>query len=474
MYRPPSKRHPRRALASLSALCSTLALVAGCSQSVASAQSTRVTVQATGGGEQANWVGGSPIRTRIVVGEDGQTYVGVWVDAPETVAGQAVQRAPMALSLVIDTSGSMSGAKIENARIAAASMLETLVDGDIVSIYAFSSGVVEIAPPTVVGPNTRASLMQRSQGLYASGGTNLYGGVATGIQRVSSAPATHPVRRVVLISDGHANVGPSDPNSLGDLAANGTEYSVQISGIGVGLGYDEITLGALAVRSSGRLYHLEAAHQMAQILEREMQLLATTVATNAVIEIVPAPGVRILDGVTTGASVVNGRLRIPLGSVFAGQKREVLFRAQVDTSRPGSRDLGTATFVFEEPSASEPRRQQAALRYEVVRNAQAARASAAPRVQTMVSNFTAAEAQRQAAVALNNNDRASAEQHYARAEEALVAAQESAPAAEREVQQQRLQTVRSTRARARRAASPAAARSVALDSYDMAMEVEGY
>jgi uncharacterized protein (DUF58 family) len=62
----------------------------------------------------------------------------------------------MAVSLVVDTSGSMSGEKIENARLAASSLIETLSDGDLVSIYAFANGVAEVAPPTTVDEDVEA------------------------------------------------------------------------------------------------------------------------------------------------------------------------------------------------------------------------------------------------------------------------------------------------------------------------------
>ncbi len=456
-----------------------LAALIGCGgDAVVEAQTTRVLVQSSGG-EQAgqSWIGGAPVRTRVVVGQDGETYVGVWIDAPDQVPGAVQTRPPMALSLVVDTSGSMSGEKIQNARIAASSLLESLVDGDIVSIYSFSNGVMQIAAPTQVSSATRGTLMQTVNYLHAGGGTNLFAGVTTGIQSVAQAPSSHTVRRVVLISDGHANIGPSDPNALGSLAGNGTEYGVQVSAIGVGLDYDENTLGALAVQSSGRLYHLEHPYQMASILEQEVQLLANTVATNAYIEIVPAPGVTILEGLSTGAQLQGNQLRMPLGSVYAGQRRDVLFRARIATDgSAGDRPLATARFVYRTPGADAAEQTQVApLHYEVTRNRQAASASAMPRVQAMVATVEAARAQRQAAAALNRGDRAEAARQYQFAEEqidgALAAPQSAA-------QRTRLETsrrqVRATRTRAAEAATPAAARSVALESYDQAMTAEGY
>lgn len=457
-----------------------LVVLLGCAtEGTIEAQTTRVVVQSSGGESQGgttSWLGGSAVRTRVVVGADGETYVGVWIDAPNEPVVDVVARAPMAVSLVVDTSGSMSGDKIENARMAASSLLETLADGDIVSIYAFANGVAEVAPPTVMSPVARSDLMNRVRYLHAGGGTNLYGGVSAGLQRLAQAPASHPVRRIFLVSDGQANVGPSDPQTLGHLAANGTEHGAQISAIGVGLDYDEHTLGSLAVQSSGRLWHLERPHQLAAILEGEVQLLARTVATNAVIEIHPAPGVTILEPMTPGASVQGNVLRVPLGTVFAGQHRDVLFKARVDTARPGARELATAQLRYVTPGATTtPATQVAPLRYEVVRDTRAAEASAAPRVVAMVANVEAAVAQQRAAEALMRGDRVEAERQFQFADDRIDGALAAPVDAEVRTRLQSSQTrLRATRARAAEAPSPAAARGAALDAYDNAMEASGY
>jgi Ca-activated chloride channel homolog len=430
-----------------------------------------VGAQAGNGG----WIGGSPAQTQIVVGANGETYVGVWIDAP--VGPQVRTRAPMAVSLVIDTSGSMSGEKIVYARQAAASMVETLADGDIVSVYAFESGVREIAPPTVVGPGTRGMLMQRVQMLNAVGGTNMFDGLTTGISRVAQAPASHPLRRVVLISDGQANIGPSDPGTLGDLAARGSEHNLQVTAIGVGHDYDETTLGAVAVRSAGRLYHLGHPAQMAQILEQEVQLLASTVATNAFIEIIPAPGVVILEGVTLGAQLRGNQLRIPVGNVFSQQRREVLFRARVDTSRPGDRALATARFVYELPGrAGAQRTETARLAYSVTPDARAAARSATPRVQAMVATHEAAQSQLAAAAALNRGDDRAAVAALDQAERTLRTQAAAAPASapERRRLEQSAARIQQQRRAAEGASSRGAGRAQALEVQSEAMDAYGY
>ncbi|MFW6050481.1 MAG: vWA domain-containing protein [Myxococcota bacterium] len=450
-------------------------LVVGCGSSPVAAQGngtrTRVRVQASG---DDGWIGGSPMHTRVVVGEDGETYVGVWLEAPDQTPA-ATERAPMALSLVIDTSGSMSGEKITHARMAAQSLLESLSDGDLVSIYGFSDQVVEIAPPTVVGAETRPSLMGRITHLNARGGTALYGGLRVGIDGMRQVTGAHPVRRVVVISDGHANIGPSDPVSMGNLAAQGTEWGAQVTTIGVGLGYDEHTLGEMAVRSAGRLYHLGESSQMAAILRQELNLLARTVATDAHLEIVPAPGVRILGSKTPGAEVRGDKVRVKLGSVHAGQEREVLLRAELDTSRPGERPVGTARLVYRKPNGgAAPVVQRKRLAYHVTRDRAAARRSRASRVAAMVAGYEAAEAQRRAAQHLNSGDGRAAASELEQAERKLRSAAAQAPAPVRKKLERRARSVGGAARRARSVRSASEGRGAALEAHDSAMEAVGF
>ncbi|MEM9188969.1 MAG: VWA domain-containing protein [Myxococcota bacterium] len=425
-------------------------------------------------GAAGGWIGGAPAQTQIYVGEDGQTYVGVWVEAPEQTVVDAEVRAPMAVSLVVDTSGSMAGEKIAHAQLAASSLLETLRDGDIVSLYSFSNSVQEVVAPTVLTPAVRGALNRSVGQLVAQGGTNLYEGLQVGQARLKQAPGTHPIRRVVLISDGHANVGPSDPTTVGQLAAQGTEWGVQVSAIGVGLDYDEHLLAQLAVQSSGRMYHLQHPAQMAAILEEEMNLLAQTVAVDAWVEIDPLPGVQIIDVQSLGARLEGNRLRVPIGNLHAGQRREVLFRARVNTDALGQRSLANARLSYREPEGGVEREHAASIGYEVTADRGRAETSQMPRVQAMVSTWQASQARLAAAEALNRGDRAAAQQHFDFAEDALIEGSLSAPA-EMQVQfRQEAQRVRRSATRAAEASSDEEVRSVTLEEADAAMDSFGY
>lgn len=420
------------------------------------------------------WIGGAPSQSILVAGEGSTIHLGVWVSAPEAAARGP--RAPLSMSLVIDGSGSMAGDKIEHARLAATSLLESLAPGDQVSIAAFSDEVAAIARPTVVGPDSLGELFGRVRRIEAMGSTNLHDGLLVGASWAASS-AGHPVRRVVVISDGQANVGPSTPDALGDVAARWTEAAVQVSAIGVGTDYDEQTLGALALRSAGRLYHLQEPSQMAQILEQEVRLLGNTVALGATLEIVPGEGVELLDAEFVGARRRGEALRVDLGALYAGQRREVLIRARVRGGSAGSgeRELASARLSYR-PRADRPERalQEIPLRAAFGADAEAARRSAHPRVRAMLARHEAAVAQQKAAEMLNAGQSTDAASVLEGAERELATVAQSLPEGEERARiTEQAARIGQTKTRARAATTRQVAREAALDSYSYSFSDEG-
>jgi Ca-activated chloride channel family protein len=292
----------------------------------------------------------------------------------------------------------------------------------------------------------------------------MYDGLRVGEARVAEAPSTHTIRRVVLISDGMANIGPSSPEELGNLAAQGTETGAQVSAIGVGLEYDENTLGALAMRSAGRLYHLSQPSEMASILREELQRLSNTVATDAYIEVDPASGVEILGSENAPMQNQGGHVRVQLGTLTGGQHREILLRARVDTSHAGDHALANARLVFHDASGAHAEHAQLVpLSYAVTGDAAAARRSVDGRVQAMVASNDAAQAQLRAVRMMNQGQTAAAAQVLQQAEQQLAVAAAAAPADERERITRQAGHMHHSAAAAGRAATPSAARSGALE-----------
>ncbi len=427
----------------------------------------------------STWVG--------VAGESGsllpgthETFLGVWVDVPEK-GGDG--RAPVATAVVVDTSGSMAGDKIVNARAGAKRFLDGLKDGDIASLVRFDDNAREIVPPTRLDRTSRMRLSSAVSELSADGATNIFEGIRLGGTHLMDAPSTHAVRRIVLLSDGIATAGPTSREVLGALADRAAARGVQVTAIGVGLDYDEGTLNEIAMRSAGRLYHVAHSEQLASLLEQEQKLLRSTRAANAFLDVMPAAGVEILGVDSTRVERrENGALRIPVGALFAGQRREYLVRARVTAPAEGAHAMASVRLHFADPADGNLERvQEAVARYEVTSDASRVASMRDQRVQSIFAMAEASRATQAAAERIEGDRFAEAEADLAVVEQRLAQQQavskdmkqkERLAENQRMVAQARASTAGAARAPA--AAKPAAKRAAKLDANNAFMDSAGY
>ncbi len=350
----------------------------------------------------ASWIGARAVHD-VVLAKDGQADIGLWVDAPGLT--RSSRRPKVDVALVIDVSGSMSGAKFQNAKEAARTIVSGLVDGDIVSIDSFDDRARSICPPLVLDPHTRTTLHHAIDGMTIGGNTNMFDGLELAEMHAAQAPSTHAVRRVVMLSDGQANVGASSPELLGEIAERGLGAHTQVTSIGLGLDYSEQTLDALALRSGGRMYHLTDSAGVTSTLRDELALLTSAVASDAYVEVIPAPGVKVerIFGVggwhgeaTAASDGGTPTLRIPLGSLFAGQHREALLRVRFEGNgaawRAQPRALASVRLHFRDlGDDSVERVQETVARIRTSDDASEVASSASPQAQAIATTALANE-----------------------------------------------------------------------------------
>jgi Ca-activated chloride channel family protein len=408
----------------------------------------------------------------LVQGADGQTYLGVWIAAPEILA--VAERPPMAMSLVIDRSGSMAGDKMENARLAAINFVSRLRNNDILSVYAYDDSVMEVLPPSVLEPATRELVTQRIRSLQPGGSTNIHGGLVASQQALARAPGSHPIRRTILVSDGLANVGPSSPEEIGMVGARGTDMGIQVTTIGVGMDYDERLMLTVAMRGAGRFYHLAEPGQMANILTQELDLMNRTVASGAILEIIPTAGVQILGAEGIEVRREGPRVLLPLGALYSSQRREVLLRVRADTSQQGQRALGQVRLRYADPDGRNERSREVAVGYQVTDSPAVAARSRNDRVEGLVQTFGEVRAQREASEMLNRGNNAAAAQVLRQQAQQMRAAGAGLAAPVRVEVERRARRLEEQSAGADRATSAPAARARALDFADAAAESSGY
>jgi len=249
------------------------------------------------------------------------------------------ERVPVDVVMVLDRSGSMQGDKIEHARAAARGLLGMLRPGDRVALVSYATDVVVHCG--LVDASGAPALGHAVDGLVADGSTNLDGGLSRAIELLSPEARSGRAQRVILISDGEANVGRSTLEALGPMVAGAAERGVTLSSVGVGLAFNEHLMMGLADRGVGNFHYVRDGAELAGVFANELETLAATVARSATIEVEPAPGVTVVDVIGHTFERVGGGVRIPVGDFFPGARRKVLLRLQLAKGVLGPADAAT-------------------------------------------------------------------------------------------------------------------------------------
>ena len=208
--------------------------------------------------------------------------------------GAELGRPDLAVTLVLDVSGSMAGAAIVNARVAAQKLVDRLAPTDRFSLVTFSNDATVLVPLGPVGPR-RGFIQAAIAGIDIEGGTNIGEGLRLGYEQMKSAqiPAD-AVRCVMLLSDGHANGGITSKPALARLALDAFQDGIQTSAFGLGDSYDGPLMSAIAGDGAGGYYYLRDSEQIAPALAMELDKRLEPVATAVELRVRVADKIELL------------------------------------------------------------------------------------------------------------------------------------------------------------------------------------
>ena len=250
--------------------------------------------------------------------------------APENV--KQTPRPGQAVQVVLDRSGSMSGAPLEAAKGSLLKLIDRLAPQDSFGLVGFDDNALVIAPTRKMADHDKPSLRKVIRQIPSGGSTDISAGYLLGLREVNRVAASGG-STLLLVSDGHANAGEQDPNFFKEVATKSATERVTTATIGLGNGYDEKILEALAQGGGG-------AHRFAGTIDEAVGAIAAEVndlldksVVNAVLRVTPthaAAGVPQIEVIQRLPFWMDGESYVlQLGDLYSGENRRFVVDIQV-------------------------------------------------------------------------------------------------------------------------------------------------
>jgi len=282
---------------------------------------------------------------QIKTGEEASLYLLVKVTGPK--GDNKRERLPLNLSVVIDRSGSMSGKKLQYVKMAAQELVRGLSPRDHLSLVSYGHDVrIELEPRRV---ENRSQFRRAIDGIQIQGNTFLSGGWQAGCELVSANLQERGLNRTLLLTDGLANVGITDPNQLAAMARRERERGVTTTTFGVGMGYNEDLLSRMANEGGGAFYFIDNPDQAEALFKEELKDLYNVVGQHLVVALETEPEVRSVKQLYEyPRSEVRGALAYRLGDLYAEEDRYQLFELKLRALEEGEVKLGRVRISYDQ------------------------------------------------------------------------------------------------------------------------------
>lgn len=235
------------------------------------------------------------------------------------------KRPALNLALVLDRSGSMTGPKLEVAKRCARYLVQRLAPDDKLALITYDDEVDLLASLAPV----EAWLDVAIASIYPGGCTNLSGGWLKGLEELRRAEKGQPCK-VLLLTDGLANEGVTDPAQLTKMAAEAARAGIGTTTIGFGDGFDENLLTAMADAGGGNSHYAETPEAAPGIFAKEFEGLVSIVAQNVSVEIRPTKDVKVLRVLNQYPhTLIAGGVQVNLGDAYGAERRKVIFELHI-------------------------------------------------------------------------------------------------------------------------------------------------
>jgi len=259
----------------------------------------------------------------------------------------STSRIPLNLSLVLDRSGSMGGQSLKYAIAAACKLVDYLTPDDFLSVVIYDDIPETIVPAQAV--NNASDIKQKIRQIRARGLTNLSGGWLMGCDRVKENQSPEAANRVLLLTDGIANLGTTTPQVLINTARKQAEDGIITTTLGFGNYFNEDLLVGMANAAGGNFYFILTPDDAEDVFRIELESLVSLAAQNLTLSLELASGIENLRVLNNYRTQTNGnRIEVFLGDVYAVEPKPLAIEADLPGfSEVGERTIATANYSYQ-------------------------------------------------------------------------------------------------------------------------------
>jgi Ca-activated chloride channel homolog len=277
------------------------------------------------------------------------------INTPKIEKAEGKESPPVDISFVLDRSGSMAGGKIELAKVAVEKGIQRLTPRDSFSVIVYDDKTDIIVAGTRADTKAKELALSRLQEVYARGTTDLSTGWLTGCGEVAKHLDEERIGRCLLLTDGLANCGITEPAALTSHATELRQRGVSTSTFGVGADYDEVLLGQMADAGGGAFTHIRRAEDIPALLDQELGD-TLEIAARDVVMIVRVPGgVHVSPVGPYSYERVGDETHIRIPDLVSAQEFELPLRISLPSGSLGEEiSVEISAFDKEEVLASEP------------------------------------------------------------------------------------------------------------------------
>ena len=341
------------------------------------------------------------------------------LEAP-SAAPSDVPRPEHTAVVVLDRSGSMSGDRLNAAKRALIGLVDRLDDRDRFGLVVFDDVAEVVIPAGRVGDLGRDRLRRDIAKIHTGGMTDLSAGYFRGLQEARRV-ATATGATIVMLSDGCANSGVTDPTKLRDVAGRAASQGITTSTIGIGLGYDETILTEMATGGAGNHSFAQGPDDAAVAIAAELDGLLSKTVQAAHLIITPTSdvaAVRILNDLH--CQRIEGGILVELGDFYSGEQRRLTITIDIPAMAAlGLAQIATLTLAYVELATLEQHTVTLPVSVNVVPLDVARGRVALPEVVREKLFLTAQHAKRDVEAALHSGDLDTARTHLTGVEATL-------------------------------------------------------